>query len=203
MVRAMSDIFISYASADRPRAQRMAQALEGEGWTVWWDRKVPPGKAFNEVISEALDAARCVIVLWSKSSVRSDWVKEEAAEAARRKTLVPALIDDVQIPLGFRRIQAARLIGWEGADDDPEFQQLLASVARILGVARPTSAEKGDVAAQKVFMNEKSATLPQIGGLKKHSWRLRWPAASVTFLVFPYAGFLAGDLTHRAYHSNF
>lgn len=30
----MSDIFISYASEDRAQAQRLARALEAQGWSV-------------------------------------------------------------------------------------------------------------------------------------------------------------------------
>ena len=59
----MADIFISYARADRPRAARLAQALEHDGWSVWWDREIPPGRSFDEVIEEALAQARCVIVV--------------------------------------------------------------------------------------------------------------------------------------------
>ena len=79
----MSKIFISYASQDRLKAQVLATALEGQGLDVWWDRKILPGQAFDDVISKALGAAECVIVLWSKASVTSDWVREEASEAAR------------------------------------------------------------------------------------------------------------------------
>src|SRR6266852_349157 len=135
----MSDIFISYAKEDRLRASVIAGVLEAHGWTVWWDRKIPPGRVFDEVISEALDTAKCVIVLWSRFSVASDWVKEEAAEGARRKVLVPALIDDVPIPLGFRRIEAAQLIAWQADSDDPEFFQLLESVSHILGTKAKAS----------------------------------------------------------------
>jgi len=64
----MSDIFISYASEDRERARLLADALSQNGWSVWWDRTIPPGKEFDQVIEEALDAAKCVVVLWSKTS---------------------------------------------------------------------------------------------------------------------------------------
>src|SRR5215472_14103178 len=67
------DIFISYASADRPHAQALATALHGRGWSVWWDRTIPPGKSFDVVIEAALNAAKCVIVLWSPASVTSEW----------------------------------------------------------------------------------------------------------------------------------
>jgi len=127
------DIFISYSSADRPFAQRLATALQGEGWSVWWDRAIPPGKSFDAVIEEALDAAKCVIVLWSKSSVASDWVKVEAAEAARRRILIPALIDSATIPLEFRRIQAASLTDWTSSSDHPGFVGLATSVRELLG----------------------------------------------------------------------
>ena len=129
----MADIFLSYASPDRDRARLLAGALEHLGWSVWWDRVIPPGRVFDEVIEESLTAARCVIVLWSTSSVASDWVKTEASEAATRRVLVPALIDRVKIPLEFRRFQAADLTAWTGAPDDAEFRKLAGSVAPLLG----------------------------------------------------------------------
>lgn len=129
----MSDIFISYARDDRPRAERLAHALESEGWSVWWDPQIPAGRTFDEVIEEALDAARCVVVLWSQTSVTSDWVREEATEGKNRGILVPVLIDEVRIPLGFRRIHAADLIDWEGSTGAPTYAKLVDDIAEILG----------------------------------------------------------------------
>ena len=77
-------IFISYASEDQERIQPLVKALENKGWSVWWDRKIPLGKTFDEVIEEALDASNCVIVVWTKSSVRSKWVRTEAGEGEQR-----------------------------------------------------------------------------------------------------------------------
>lgn len=126
------DVFLSYAAEDRDRAARVAGALETRGWSVWWDRKIAPGRAFDRVITEALDSSRCVVVLWSRASVESDWVREEAAEGQQRDVLIPALLDDVTIPLGFRRLQTARLVDWDGEPAHPAFGPLLDAVGDVV-----------------------------------------------------------------------
>jgi hypothetical protein len=98
----MSDIFISYAREDRDKAKALAKLFQQQDWSVWWDRNIP-GRSFDEVIEEALGAAKCVVVLWSKNSASSDWVKGEAAEALQRKILVPVRIESANVPLEFRR----------------------------------------------------------------------------------------------------
>jgi hypothetical protein len=128
----MSDIFISYDSTDRTTAQNFADALESLGWSIWWDREIPFGKAFDLVIEEELNAARCVIVLWSKEAVRSRWVKTEAAAAADRECLIPVLIEDIEIPFEFRRIQTAILKNWHGDPADPEFSLIIQAVRQLL-----------------------------------------------------------------------
>jgi hypothetical protein len=149
----MSDIFISYASADRETAHKFADALEGLGWSVWWDREIPPGKTFDQVIEEELNSARCVVVLWSKESVRSRWVRTEASAALDRECLVPALIDTVAIPLEFKRIQAATLTDWDGDTAHPDFDRLVQAVRQMLGQGQPI----GRIAQQRTKAKSKAA----------------------------------------------
>lgn len=59
----VSDIFISYASTDHPRIKPLVDALMRQGWSVWWDRAIPRGKGWDEVIEAELNNARCVIVV--------------------------------------------------------------------------------------------------------------------------------------------
>jgi formylglycine-generating enzyme required for sulfatase activity len=133
----MADIFLSYSSQDRDRVRPLVAAFEEQGWSVWWDRKIPPGKTWHQVIQESLDAAKCVVVVWSQHSVKSDWVMVEAEEGKGRRTLIPVLIDDVRPPLSFRLIQAARLIDWQGTASHPEWEFLLDTIKAIIGVPTP------------------------------------------------------------------
>ena len=74
------------------------------------------------------------MVLWSRGSVESRWVLNEAEEAAARNILVPLLIEeDVRIPLAFKRIQAANLVGWDGSPQAPVFHDLVASLIGRIG----------------------------------------------------------------------
>ena len=131
----MTDIFISYASEDRERARQFASAFEARGWAVWWDRRIVPGQAFDSAIEQALEAAKCVVVLWSPDSAASEWVKNEAAVGAERGVLVPAMIVPVKLPLEFRRKQTADLTDWRGAADHPGFASLCEAVEPLLGEA--------------------------------------------------------------------
>lgn len=133
----MTDVFLSYASEDRDRAGQLAQALGARGWSVWWDRKIIAGQAFDRAIEHELETARCAVVLWSAHSVDSEWVKNEAAVAAERGVLVPALIDGVRLPLEFRRKQTADLVNWHGEAGHAGLEALCEGVAHVLGAAPP------------------------------------------------------------------
>ena len=141
----MSDIFLSYGSEDAARAEQIAAALAAQGWSVWWDRTIPAGKTFHEIIDQALVEARCVVVLWSKTSVKKNWVLEEAQEGVDRGILIPVLIDKVKLPRGFRRVQSATLVGWDGDETASALRKLVSDIVGLLGA--PT-AEVGAVSAQ-------------------------------------------------------
>jgi hypothetical protein len=130
----MADIFVSYAREDRSRVRELAECLQQNGWTVWWDKQIRAGEEFDEVIQREIRIARCVIVAWSQHSVRSRWVKNEADEALRRQVLVPIQLDDAEVPLGFRNIQTVAFGGLALAPPSPAFDDLLAALTSLLGV---------------------------------------------------------------------
>jgi len=150
----MGEIFISYANEDRKRAKTLAEALEREGWSVWWDRRILPGKTFDEVIDTALAGAKCVVVLWSKSSAASNWVRAEASEGARRGILVPVLIEEVAIPFGFRQLQIADLRNWQGSQPHSEYESLLKAILEKIGQPPGTTPKEGvEIQAPEEFTN--------------------------------------------------
>ena len=131
----MSDLFISYASADRERVAPLVQRLEQLGFSVWWDRDIAHGQNYHRVIEQALDQAKCAIVVWSRDAVNSEWVVNEASSARKRNALVPVLIDAVEAPLEFRHLQTADL-----REDNPnkerEYEKLQRSVLQIVGSSK-------------------------------------------------------------------
>jgi len=129
----MSQVFVSYKRAEKERVKPIVDLLEAQGWSVWWDRKIPPGMTFEKFIEESIAEASCVVAVWSELSVASDWIKTEASEGLKRGILVPVRIDEVDPPFAFRQIHAADLTDLANRpDDDPEVQGLLGSVGKLI-----------------------------------------------------------------------
>ncbi len=129
----MSYIFISYKREDRVVARKLADTLEQRGWSVWWDPKLRAGERFDDVIETALQSAKCVIVLWSRRSVRSHYVRDEANYALDGHKLVPVAIERVELPFRFRGLHTPQLLNWKGDTKSVEFGKLIDDLVSILG----------------------------------------------------------------------
>jgi len=121
----MSDIFLSYSSKDRERIRPLEKALEAQGWTVFWDRDIPVGKTWRSFIGEEIQNCLCIVVVWTKNSVQSEWVIEEAEEGKARRILFPVSLDGVRPPFGFGSIQSADLSDWEKDSDHRGYNLLV------------------------------------------------------------------------------
>ena len=140
-----AEVFLSYAHEDNAVAQSLAERISREKWSVFWDREIPVGFTWDDIVEGALDAAKCVVVLWTTSAKNSEWVRIEAAEGADRGILAPALIEETKIPLRFRRIQAANLVGWSPRHaDTPGMLALISAIDRLVrGRSADLLGEKG------------------------------------------------------------
>lgn len=128
----MADLFVSYSRADKPRAAEIVSWLEGNGWDVFWDQETRAGTLWPKVLEEELNSARCLLALWTTTSIDSRWVRIEAYEALQSEKLVPVLLDKVRPPLEFRQTQMFDLIGWNGDQSDPRLAHLLADLTALL-----------------------------------------------------------------------
>jgi TIR domain len=127
-------VFVSYKREDEDRVGPLVLALERAGLTLWWDRGLAGGVNWRLEIQAALEAARCVIVVWTYHSIGpgGDFVRDEAAYAKQRGVLVPIRLDEVAPPIGFGELQSIDLTQWRGHQRDPYFQDLVAAVTAKL-----------------------------------------------------------------------
>lgn len=125
-------VFLSYAHADQAPARRLAGVLEKCGYVVWWDALIEGGTRYARSIDEALQAADVILVLWSKQSIESDWVRDEAAQGRDRRRLVPLSLDGTLPPLGFRQLQMIDLSDWHGRSG-PQMKAIERAIATAVG----------------------------------------------------------------------
>jgi hypothetical protein len=130
-----TDIFLSYARQDRATALLFAERLREHGFSVWWDASLHSGETFDEVIERNLRDAKAVVVLWSRASVASRWVRAEATLADRRNKLAPAIIEPCDRPIIFELTHAAELSDWTGDASEPRWQNFVMDLRRLVEAA--------------------------------------------------------------------
>lgn len=101
-----TSVFISYAREDRDHAEKLAVALVSSGFDVWWDHLLFAGENYRAKIANQIEVADKVIVIWSKYSIISSFVIDEANRAVRLSKLIPLIIDSVDPPLVFGNIHS-------------------------------------------------------------------------------------------------
>ena len=149
------DIFLSYAREDKKRVRPIVKALEQEGFTVWWDENIPPGTSWRSFLQKRLDDSRIVVVVWSKHSVESEFVIDEADEGRQRKALFPIFIDEVKAPLGLRGRQNIYLLDWKGERNDI-WKKFAKSVGAKLGGGAKQALRREEKQAEKDWLSAKA-----------------------------------------------
>jgi TolB-like protein len=189
----MSDVFVSYKAEDRRRVKPLVQALQADGFSVWWDEQIGGGDEWRRSIERELDAAKCVLVVWSKRSSGPEgrFVRDEASRAMERGVYLPVRIDNIRLPLGFGETQALSLTGWRGSGEDERVRAVIAAVRAIVA-GKPHEGGHSrtfdhDVSRRGVLAGgaAAAAAIAGIGG-----WFLLRPAsaeASGSIAVLPFA----------------
>jgi hypothetical protein len=105
----MMRVFISHSRINKRRALRIASAVLDLGVQVWYDEwDILVGHNLADQIYAGIASSDYVLILLTRASVQSRWVKEEldfakTQEIERRGTiLVPLLCEDCEIPPALR-----------------------------------------------------------------------------------------------------
>jgi hypothetical protein len=124
-------VFLSYAREDIEAAEALARVMQDNGVDVWWDRNIAGGEEFSDLIEKELARADVVVVLWSPHSVKSRWVRDEAAIGGDSGRLVPVAIEGAQPPMGFRQFHTLDLDGFRPGKPDKRTDALIRAVTRL------------------------------------------------------------------------
>ena len=102
------DLFISHSSAEASVAAALAKDIEARGISCWMaPRDVPPGKAYQEQIVEAIDSCGAMLLLFSKSANESEHVLREVELASNaKKPIYPLQLGDERPERGLKFLLA-------------------------------------------------------------------------------------------------
>ena len=173
-------VFVSYARPDEKAARPIIRIIEDAGFKVWWDDLIAGGERFGAQISDALEGARAVVVLWSANSIASHWVQDEASLGRDRHCLVPLSIDGSPPPLGFRQFQSLDLSRGGLKASNPAMRRAVKAIAEIMGrPAKPAVARASKPAVdRRAVLVAGGAVVVAAGGFA--GWRLVLAPASAS-----------------------
>lgn len=93
--------FVSYKRQDIGRVAPLIRLLQERRVPVWYDRGIPGGAEWDEVIEEQLSRARFVLVCTSQAAIESKYVRREVKFAdALNVPILPVLLEDVAFAHG-------------------------------------------------------------------------------------------------------
>jgi TolB-like protein/tetratricopeptide (TPR) repeat protein len=133
-----SDVFISYASQDKVRAESVCEALERAGVVCWIaPRDVTPGEFYADAIVGAINATRIVVVVLTGNSVGSPHVLREVERAsAKRHPVISFRIDTALLPAGLEYfLSASHWLDAVASGVDAALPKLVEAVQRLLAPA--------------------------------------------------------------------
>jgi formylglycine-generating enzyme required for sulfatase activity len=160
-------VFISYASdninsatSDRQVADQICSALESQGIRCWIaHRDILPGAPWMDAITDAVDQAKIIILVFSANTEKSKWVKDEIGLALEEnKTIIPFRIQDVYPQRALKLLKAR--CQWMDAFTKPQekhLEQLVDTVLSHLGKTRavpPKGEEKQSGVVKEVIREE-------------------------------------------------
>jgi hypothetical protein len=128
VLRSDERLFLSHALADKATAAEVHRLLEREQAVGTWfdEQQMLPGDDLPHHIQEGLRAATLMVLFWSESAARSEWVRRELEMAGRASLdIIVVRLDPTDVPG-----QYANLLRIESVDLDPA--EIVAQLVRAL-----------------------------------------------------------------------
>ncbi|MEZ4659112.1 MAG: toll/interleukin-1 receptor domain-containing protein [Caldilineaceae bacterium] len=147
------DIFLSYSRRDAAIMQRLHADLRSEGFAVWIDEGLEPGTAhWQTAIEEAIEQARCMVVILTPNAKRSHWVQSEIGFAhVWGRPIYPLLASGDErsaVPLGLINAQRGHSAGlWRGGGGTAAGVAQIFASRRRCGTASSPCANTGEPCA--------------------------------------------------------
>ncbi|HEY3273088.1 MAG TPA: toll/interleukin-1 receptor domain-containing protein [Methanocella sp.] len=146
------DVFISYASVDKPVADAICATLESRQVRCWiGPRDVPTGKEYRDVNLGAVRAGRAlVLVLSAASNTSADAAQEVEAAMQGGIPIVPFRVEDVRLSAEMEYLISSQ--HWLDAMTQPmeaHLGKLAAAMDKLLSYSTPAPASPGTPAAAK------------------------------------------------------
>jgi len=96
----MADIFISYSSKDRGKADQLIELLASAGLSVWIDKSgIDVATSWSGEIVDAIEGCKAFVVLISPNSIISaNVIKEVSLAAEQKKKILPLDLEPVELP---------------------------------------------------------------------------------------------------------
>jgi hypothetical protein len=93
------DAAVSYSRADQAVVEPILTGLRGRGLAVWFDKDIPGGALWEEIIARKYRASGALLFFLSKSSLASQRCSEEVSTARTLgKPIIPVLIEPLRLP---------------------------------------------------------------------------------------------------------
>jgi hypothetical protein len=126
------DVFLSYASPDRRRAQEIYSELSRNGLEVWLDHnELKVGEKYNAIIQEKIESSKAIVVCLSEAWLNRDYAQKELEWALKRSGnrndfLFPVQIKNCMIPKSLTDVvHIAKLTGRNKASGLQKLSQRL------------------------------------------------------------------------------
>ena len=188
------DVFISYSSKDADAALAICRTLEQRGIRCWIaPRDIPGGADYGDVIDRAIIGCGVFVLIFSHSSMASQWVRGEVNLAfTENKPIVPYRMDDAALTGAMRLI--LNQMHWLDCSVDGCHEELVATVARLLktsGATSFTTTEQVPHAATTAPTPTSVTTEQGTASRRKRPWWL-WMLCAVMVVAAIVAGVVFG-----------